>query len=718
MKTILNSNWSVLQDVHDTAEALKLHEGGLVLTDVGHQLSEWEPIDRLEHLQVLFAAKPYWGRELRYFNQAPWWYRNSFTFDAEAGARTVLRFSNVDYFCKVWLNGVFLGEHEGYSVPFEFDVSDALRQGEVNDLVAKVWSPWDSRIHGDAHAKRTFQVVRDLVKGTYEHDDTLVARDVNPVGIYGEVSLTSTVGPSFKGGPRITYALSDDLASAKVTVRGVVAAMEGGSARLTIRVANEATLAEKGLHVFDIAASKDGAAFEAVFEVPGIELWNLWDQGNQPLYDITLGLAGGEAQARRIAFRRVELERDDTQTVFHVNGRRVFIRGTSYFPDVYVSTMTRERYLRDLSTIKAAGFNLIRVHVHVENEIFYSLCDELGIGVMQDSEYNWTHPVAESWAERLTAIYEQTILMLDDHPSLICWICLNEPGVMDPGGRTHGYAMEISPGPRLYAAVVALDPSRPAIKGSFCFDDPTSGDSHNYTGSLQGAGVSYVDIDGTSEKLNTEFGFDAPGSIANLRLMPDLLKRLSPRPDQIEEAQNYQYRLLKYYIEHYRTQKYRPCSGYVHFMFIDLCPQSFYGVYDWWGTPKPALEALFESNQPVAAMIEMTASKTEAVWLINDSDRDLGQVTVTWTLTDAAGSVLAEGEERVACGPDCQVRVAGLAIAPDAARGPIHAAVVARDGRGMVVAKNRYRDMFGHPEHVKGHPTRMNHEYGMRLYSA
>jgi len=110
-------------------------------------------------------------------------------------------------------------------------------------------------------------------------------------------------------------------------------------------------------------------------------------------------------------------------------------------------------------------------------------------------------------------------------------------------------------------------------------------------------------------------------------------------------------------------------------MFIDLCPQSFYGVYDWWGTPKPALEALFESNQPVAAMIEMTASKAEAVWLINDSDRDLGRVTVSWTITDAAGSVLAEGEERVACGPDSQVRVAALGTAPHAATSPINAAV-------------------------------------------
>lgn len=47
--------------------------------------------------------------------------------------------------------------------------------------------------------------------------------------------------------------------------------------------------------------------------------------------------------------------------------------------------MTKERYLRDLLNVKAAGFNLVRVHVHTEQEVFYDLCDELGIAVFQDS---------------------------------------------------------------------------------------------------------------------------------------------------------------------------------------------------------------------------------------------------------------------------------------------------------------------------------------------
>ena len=94
--------------------------------------------------------------------------------------------------------------------------------------------------------------------------------------------------------------------------------------------------------------------------------------------------------------------------------------------------MTRERYLRDLLNVKAAGFNLVRVHVHTEQEVFYDLCDELGIAVLQDSEYNWTHPSTDEWAQRFANVYRENVKLLKHHPSLICWIIMNEPGCVDP----------------------------------------------------------------------------------------------------------------------------------------------------------------------------------------------------------------------------------------------------------------------------------------------
>lgn len=110
----------------DTCEQLGLPEREDFMTLQGPQISEWEPLPELKHLQLLFSEHPYWGRELRYFNDAPWWYKKEFELALGAEEHIELCFTNVDYYCKVWLNGVYLGSHEGYSAPFSFSLDEAV----------------------------------------------------------------------------------------------------------------------------------------------------------------------------------------------------------------------------------------------------------------------------------------------------------------------------------------------------------------------------------------------------------------------------------------------------------------------------------------------------------------------------------------------------------------------------------------------------------------
>ena len=49
-----------------------------------------------------------------------------------------LRFEGVYYAARVWLNGVYLGDHEGYFSAFEFDVTDIVVADGENDLLVEV----------------------------------------------------------------------------------------------------------------------------------------------------------------------------------------------------------------------------------------------------------------------------------------------------------------------------------------------------------------------------------------------------------------------------------------------------------------------------------------------------------------------------------------------------------------------------------------------------
>jgi beta-galactosidase len=75
------------------------------------------------------------------------WYRRSFDVpEAWTGSVVTLKFGAVNYLADVWLNGDYLGYHEGGYTPFAFDVSPSVRPGESNLLAVRVDNPaWGTR---------------------------------------------------------------------------------------------------------------------------------------------------------------------------------------------------------------------------------------------------------------------------------------------------------------------------------------------------------------------------------------------------------------------------------------------------------------------------------------------------------------------------------------------------------------------------------------------
>lgn len=520
--------------------------------------------------------------------------------------------------------------------------------------------------------------------------------------------------------PEISYELSQGMDSAVVKAKGILGGLvPGAEYRMVLKIKDEKTGIHKAEAALDFTAEAGQEERVCSVKMEDILLWNIWDHGLPCMYtaEVLLVRDGSRVCGKEavFAFRKTEIVRTEEMTRFRLNGRDFFVRGTSYFPDCYISAMTKERYYRDLLNIKAAGFNLVRVHVHVEQDIFYDLCDKMGMAVIQDSEYNWTHPSTDAWAEKFIGIYKENVRMLMRHPSIICWIGMNEPGCVDPDGDTRRRFMEENPGPRLYRELQEMDADRPIIKGSFCKEDIFSGDSHNYLGSLSGG--QYREIYGTTEKLNTEYGFDAPACAESLKKVPVVYGRFAGIEKEIPAIQDYQYKLLKYYTEHYRIQKYAPCSGYVQFMFIDLCPQSFYGLYDWWGIPKKGLQAMLESNSPVGIFAKYRDA-LDGIYAVNDTDKKYEDCEVFWVITETkGGNVVGQGAEKIHMEPDSVKEAVHFRDGyGEGQRWDLYVSITGKDGN--CIAQNSYRDIFALSSRVKGHPERMSHETGMRIYWA
>ena len=296
------------------------------------------------------------------------WYRTRFDY-APDGANNVIRllFKGVDYFADAWLNGYYLGSHEGFFHRFSFDASRWIRPGE-NLLVVKVDAP---------------NLKRVLMKGALQginwdcNDPTL-----DPGGIWNDVQLLA----------------SRDLYVDALKVTPFID-LEGSSARVLCRVTlcnttpdirKVSATAALSPHNF---AGEPHAASTPVVLPPGISqadlwldldaprLWWPWDMGAQNLYDVAVSVTdeAGELDrvGDRIGLRHLRKEHANGWEIY-LNGKRIFCRGPNYVSEQLQSTMTRARYEFDVQLMKDANMNMVRSYCVVEREEFYDVCDEKG----------------------------------------------------------------------------------------------------------------------------------------------------------------------------------------------------------------------------------------------------------------------------------------------------------------------------------------------------
>ena len=586
---------------------------------------------------------------------------------------TVLKFHGVDSAFDVWVNGNHVGFGKVSRLPSEFDITGFVKTGE-NDITVRVYKWSDG----------TYLEDQDMwwLSGIYR-DVELINEEKNAVL---DLRVNGTLDDSYKNG----------FFTAGIT-------MKQAGTNLGWK------LSYKGKTVLEGELVSEGKDICIEAEIPEVHTWTA---ETPELYEFTVMTENQEVTVR-CGFRKIEIKDKN----FRVNNQVILLNGVNHhdYNPREGRRVTREQMESDIRLMKQYNINAVRCSHYPANEYFYDLCDELGIAVLQDSEYNWTHPSTDEWAQRFADVYRENVKLLKHHPSLICWIIMNEPGCVDPDGNVRRRFMEENPGPALYREVQKMDPGRPIIKGSFCEDDPLSGDSHNYLGSLSGG--EYADIYEQTEKLNTEYGFDAPGSSENLKTVPAVYHRLEKLVDDIPKIQEYQYKLLKYYTEHYRIQKYEPCSGYVQFMFIDLCPQSFYGLYDWWGIPKKGLQAILESNAPVGVFAKHK-DHLDSLYIVNDTDGALGECELTWIITETLnGELVEKGSVKAEVPADSRVMV--KTFEKEYGKGKKwNLTLILSDNSGKCMAKNTYQDICTLLSRVDGHPDRMSHEFGMRLYWA
>lgn len=600
------------------------------------------------------------------------WYRHQFQVDpALQGKFVQLVFQGVDYAADVWLNGQHLGFHEGYFHPFRFPISDHLRWRQNNNLVVRVNSPYEE-------PGRVWSLHKRLIKGIFNHHDTrpggawsLRGQEKNTGGIWAPVFLQvsdQVAIASLKVTPQLTLppssGTSSALAHVELTVTNPATTAKAVQIRLQLQPDNFPGMASEPVWVTrTLRPGVNPIKIQLPAENP--QLWWTWEHGNPNLYNLNVQIHREKQLLDQtdtvFGFRSIDFN-PKTQ-VWSLNGKRIFIRGTNYISTQWLSEMTPEKYGYDLSLIKQANINAIRVHAHIEAQNFYHLCDRSGLLIWQDFPLQWGYTDDPAFIPEAARQATEMVDLLYNHPSIIAWSLHNEPP-WDADWMKYKYP-DYNPQQNqqldqsLFEHVSRLDTSRWVQKAGTVKEHPWLG---WYSGKWQ----DYAKP--TQQAIITEFGAQALPNLPSLRRIftdatiwpqtnadweqwhyhnfqkhetfniAQVPQGKNPQ-EFIDNTQQYQAQLTQLAAESYRRQRFQPVSTIFQFMFVEDWPSVNWGIVDYWRNPKPGYTALKTAYQPILPSIAWKSqalkpgeSQTLNLWVINDLWQPFPQARLSYTL--------------------------------------------------------------------------------------
>lgn len=172
-------------------------------------------------------------------------------------------------------------------------------------------------------------------------------------------------------------------------------------------------------------------------------LWTTHDRGEAHIYSATLRveehMPGGRwhlSDSIRLTFgiRTAELVREKDRIgetfYFRLNGEKIFARGANYVPqDIFPERVRPDQYRHLLLMARDANINMLRVWGGglYERDLFYHLCDSLGIMVWQDFMFACAmYPSDSEFARRVGEEADFQTRRLSAHPSVVAWCGNNE----------------------------------------------------------------------------------------------------------------------------------------------------------------------------------------------------------------------------------------------------------------------------------------------------
>ncbi|MHC4480745.1 MAG: glycoside hydrolase family 2 protein [Planctomycetota bacterium] len=730
----LNGEWLYRTDPDGTGDQEGLHDPALPRDDWG----------------TMQIPVNWYNTEVGDYHGVVWFVRCFEMPEAIKGKHLVLRFNAVDYIADVWLNGVYLGRHEGFFAPFQFRVTDHVTDG-TNALVVRVDSPRDPTEYRLVPDPPDFEralsepfktrkpVALTIIKGSlidFYHRPgwaTQFGQDGNTGGIWQGVELIATGSLTIEGLKIYPKLVERDgaldgtaLVSVDLEVHNAAAGTVEAEIGLEMRGKNfEGAEPVARAKKFVLTPGLNVLKLVQTVEEPA--LWWCWDQGRPNLYEmrVTASTAGGvqDEVVETFGIRELKL---DQKGQWHLNGRRLFARGMRYHSSIWLGEADEDVFRADLERMRQLHINAIRIGSHVEQPAFYRLCDEMGFLLWQVFPLHWgNYADTDDVIERAAPMMADMVRMLYNHPSIVIWSTFKEPNVYPfrPAPNLYGRLCQV-----LYEAASAVDPIRWVHKGDY-----EEGVQNVMTGLWGEKRPDFRNLDdGSPQKV--EFGTAAlcPVETARQILEPDEqwppdwdrwyylncdphwlhlqgidVDAMEGLEEVIGASQTWAARQIKESVEYIRQRKYEPNASLFLYFWSDpwpcLCGS---GLLDYYRRKYKAYDIFGMVYSPVLVSIEWLKDKhvvghqkhyapgedlAAKIWVTSDLREPCEGASLSWQVRGPGDEVLAEGERTLSIPPDSSQVVENLLWPiPQEAAGGYRVDASLRDGGGEALSRNYF----------------------------
>jgi len=359
-----------------------------------------------------------------------------------------LYFGAVNYYSEVWLNGQFIGSHEGGYTPFSFEITDKLKKNNI--LIVKVLLPSDEDSDFPfpeiPHGKQTWY-------GTAG-------------GILGDVNVIRLPEDHIKN-----IYITPDIDNSKINVKGKLS-VTNKDRTLLFRIYNP-----DGQKIKEVKGSLSEEVNQSIF----IEKPILWDVNNPKLYKLEISLLEKDKLVdtffKYFGIRKIEIKNGEIL----LNNKPIYIIGAldqDFYPDTHYIPPNEEFVKNQLILAKQMGLNCLRYHIKVPHPWYLKWADRLGVLVWYDMP-NWDRSTTKAKA-RGEKLLEEMVSYDYNHPSVIIRTIINESWGLDlPGNYEDRKWLE-----NMYDKLKTLDPTRLVVDNSPCCNNfhikTDINDFHNY----------------------------------------------------------------------------------------------------------------------------------------------------------------------------------------------------------------------------------------------